>query len=50
MKTYVLYKGDDAIAIGTAKEIADKLNIKPATVRWYARPCAKRGNMRAVAV
>lgn len=33
---YVMYKGDDIIAIGTAQEIADQLGIKKKTVYGYA--------------
>lgn len=45
MSIYALYKGDNLIAIGTAKEIAEKMNIKVATVYFYqTASCAKRSN------
>ena len=34
-REYVMYQGDDVIAIGTAEEIAKKLNIKSQTVVFY---------------
>lgn len=36
LKEYAVYKGDDILAIGTDKECAAKLGIKPETVRFYA--------------
>lgn len=37
-KEYAIYKGDDHIAYGTAKELAEKLGIKPETIKFYATP------------
>ena len=37
-KEYYLYKGDEVIATGTAKEIAKKLGISESTVRFYKNP------------
>lgn len=42
MTEYALYKGEDIIGIGTAKELAEKLGIKPETIRFYATPTQKR--------
>lgn len=42
MTEYALYKGDEIIGIGTAKELAEKLGIKPETIRWYATPSQKK--------
>ena len=39
---YALWRGDELLMIGTAFEIAEKLVIKPKTVRWLASPAAKR--------
>ncbi len=33
---YVIYKGDDVVCAGTAKEIQEKLNISKATFRYMA--------------
>lgn len=44
--TYVVYKGDDVIATGTADECAKLLGVKPRTVRWYASPSAGRRSER----
>lgn len=35
---YAIYKGDKFIDIGTAKELAEKCNVKPATIEFYATP------------
>lgn len=35
MKTYALYKGEGLLASGTINEIANELNIKPATIKFY---------------
>lgn len=36
MACYVVYKGDEVIAIGTAEECAEVMGVKPETVRFYA--------------
>lgn len=41
-KEYAVYKGDELICIGTAKECADILNIKPSSVKWLTTPTAKK--------
>ena len=38
---YALYKGDKFIYAGTAKEIAEKANIKPKTIQWMSTPAYK---------
>lgn len=35
---YAIYKGDKFIDIGTAKELAEKCNVKPETIEFYASP------------
>ncbi len=44
MKTneYALYKGDDLMIIGTIDEIANALNIKMESVRFYKTPTYKK--------
>ncbi len=37
-KEYALYIGDRLVAMGTRKEIADKMNIKERTVLFYGSP------------
>lgn len=45
MTVYALYKGNDLLSIGTAKEIAKEMNVSVATVYFYQTPsCAKRSN------
>lgn len=35
MKEYALYKGEELLSTGTIYEIAEEMNIKPETVRFY---------------
>ncbi|HEM4977749.1 TPA: hypothetical protein U1186_000541 [Streptococcus suis] len=37
-KEYALYKGDNLLAIGTAKELADKFGVKVSTIHFYKSP------------
>ena len=42
-KEYALYKGDKLLAMGTKKEIAKQLGVKPSTIKFYTHPSyAKR--------
>lgn len=44
MKEYILYKGDEILAIGTIKEIAAKMNVGERTIQFYGSPTyLKRG-------
>lgn len=36
--TYVLYRVDEVIDIGTAQEIADRRGVKADTIRFYGTP------------
>lgn len=36
VKQYALYKGEEFIDIGTAKELADKTGSTVKTILWYA--------------
>ena len=38
MKEYAVYKGDEFLAIGTAEELAEKLNVRPQTIRFWGTP------------
>lgn len=43
-KIYALYKGEDLLADGTLREIAEKMGVKVETVRFYQMPTyQKRG-------
>lgn len=42
MKEYALYKGEELLSIGTIREIANELNVKPDTVRFYGTDSYKR--------
>ena len=42
MAEYVLYKGEEVIGIGTAKELAKQHGINEQTVRFYATPSHMR--------
>ena len=51
MKEYALYKGEELLCLGTAKEIAKELHILPETVKFYGtntyqRRLEKRKNVR----
>lgn len=37
-KEYALYKGDKFIDLGTAKELAKKLDVDERTIQYYATP------------
>lgn len=42
MKEYALYKGEECLAIGTIKEIAEHMKVKPETIKFYMRPTYKK--------
>lgn len=42
MNGYALYKGDQLLAIGTVKEIADKMGLKENTVWHYQTPTYRK--------
>ncbi|MGZ1075889.1 hypothetical protein ACXOXG_08355 [Streptococcus thermophilus] len=45
VKEYALYKGDELLAMGTKREIAEKLGISVRSVTCYGTPSyAKRTN------
>ena len=41
-KIYALYKGDDCIATGTAKEIAEQTGVSVKTIHFYSTPSYKK--------
>ena len=46
-KIFALYKGDDLLGIGTAKELAKERNVKPNFIRYLSTPSnLKRINKR----
>lgn len=40
--TYILYKGDEVIAVGTMASIAQKLGVKKETIKYYSMPAYRR--------
>jgi hypothetical protein len=51
VKEYALYKGEELLSIGTAKEIAKELKVLPETIMFYGtntykRRLEKRKNIR----
>ena len=42
MKEYALYKGEECLAIGTIKEIANKMKVKEETIYFYTTPTYKK--------
>lgn len=44
MKEYALYKGEECLAIGTIKEIAEHMKVKAKSIMFYMSPTyQKRG-------
>ncbi|PED63993.1 hypothetical protein [Priestia megaterium] len=41
-KEYAVYKGEQLLAVGTAMECAEELNVKPETIHFYTTPTYKR--------
>lgn len=41
-KIFALYKGEEFIDIGTAKELANKRNVNPEFIRYLSTPANKR--------
>ncbi|HFR3342901.1 TPA: hypothetical protein ACHWCH_001420 [Streptococcus suis] len=37
-KEYALYKGDELLAMGTAKELAKQFGVKVPTIHFYKSP------------
>lgn len=43
VKEYALYKGDELLAMGTKREIAEQLGVSASTIGYYGTPvCARR--------
>lgn len=40
--TYALYRGDELVDVGTARELAGRLGVTVEYVRWMATPTARR--------
>lgn len=38
VKEYALYKGEQLLAMGTKREIAEQLGVSPSTVGYYGTP------------
>lgn len=41
-REFAVYKGDEFICMGTAKECAAVLNVQPKTISWLTTPTAKK--------
>lgn len=46
MKEYAVYKGEEILALGTAKEIAKQLNVKKRTVYFWCMPSYHKRNKK----
>lgn len=43
VKEYALYKGEELLAMGTKREIAEQIGVSASTVGYYGTPvCARR--------
>lgn len=40
-KIYAIYKGDEFVDLGTKKELAERLNLKEATISFLVSPFRK---------
>lgn len=45
--TYVVYRGDEVIAVGTLEEVAERLGIQERSVRFMASHAAHRRERRS---
>lgn len=41
-KEYALYKGEELIAMGTKREIAEQLGVSPSPIGYYGTPVYAR--------
>lgn len=41
-REYALYKGDELLGIGTARELAKQFNVSIATIHYYSTPTYKK--------
>ena len=39
---FALYKGDEVLGVGTARELSEKFDLPVKKIYWYATPTAKR--------
>ena len=46
-KEYALYKGEELLAIGTKKELAEKFNVKEKTITYYMTPAHLKRNSKS---
>ena len=44
MKEYAVYKGEEILGIGTADELAKKLNVKRKTIFFWGTPSGHKRN------
>lgn len=42
VKEYALYKGEELLAMGTKKEIAEQLGVSASTIGYYGTPVYAR--------
>lgn len=42
MKEFIVYKGDQMVAVGTAEDCAAILGVKPSTIRWHVTPTGRK--------
>lgn len=42
VKEYALYKGDELLAMGTKREIAEQLGVSASTIGYYGTPVYAR--------
>lgn len=42
MNIYTIYKGDEFLDLGTAKELAEKFNVKEKTIHYWSTPTQRK--------
>ena len=42
MKVYAMYKGEEMLAMGTIKEIAEQMGVTVATIRFQTSPAYRK--------
>lgn len=45
-REYAVYKGEEILAIGTAKEIAKQLKVKERTIYFWSMPSHQKRNKK----
>lgn len=50
MNIYAVYKGDEFLDLGTAKELSKKFNVKEKTIHYWSTPTNRKRNKNGMIV